>query len=157
MKVIVYLIALIPVLIGLSVSAEHHGEIATHGDGPLVLIARLHSLPEKSAEVIALSDAVDKVVESGEPGMLLHTFDRDPDDKLGFVWTEVYEDSSALEFHLRNPDLVKYLDDVSPLLDSFTVELYGEVSKSAVNMRRATGTPTKHYDTEFGFIRDLTP
>ena len=58
---------------------------------------------------------------------------------------------------MQNPALVKYLGEVSPFLDSFTIELYGEVSKSAVNMLKATGTPTKRYDTELGFIRDLTP
>ena len=157
MKVIVYLIASVAVLISLEVSAAHHKEIATKGDKPFVLIARLHSLPEKSAEVVALSDAADKAVKPGEPCMLLHTFDRNPIDELGFVWTDNFENSSALEFHLQNPALVKYLSDVSLLLDSFTIELYGEVSTSAANMLKATGTPTKHYDTELGFIRDLTP
>ena len=144
-------------LIGLAVSAAHHKEIAIKDEKPFVLIARLHSLSEKSAEVVALSDAADKAVEAGEPGMLLHIFDHNPNDELGFFWTEVFENSSALEFHFQNPSLVKYLGDVSPFLDSFTIELYGEVSESAVNMLRATGTPTKHYDTELGFIRDLTP
>jgi quinol monooxygenase YgiN len=74
--------------------------------------------------VVALFDAADKAVEAGEPDMLLHTFDRNPNDELGFVWTEVFENSSALEFHLLNPALVKYLSDVNPLLDSFTIELY---------------------------------
>jgi len=141
MKVIAYLIASVAVSISLEVSAAHHKEIATKGDKPFVLIARLHSLPEKSAEVVALSDAADK---AGETGMLLHTFDRNPNDKLSFVWTEIFENSSALEFHLQNPALVKYLGYVSPFLDSFTIELYGEVSKSAVNMLKATGTTTKH-------------
>ena len=86
MKIIVYLIASVAVLISLEVSAAHHKEIATKGDKPFVLIARLHSLPEKSIEVVASSDAADK---AGVPGMLLHTFDRNPNDKLGFVWTEV--------------------------------------------------------------------
>ena len=157
MKVIVCLITSVAMLICLSVSAENYKEIAIKGDKSFVLIARLHSLPEKSAEVVALSDAADKAVETGEPGMLLHTFDRNPNDELGFVWTEVFENSSALEFHLQNPALVKYLSDVSLLLDSFTIELYGEVSTSAVNVLTATGTPTKQYDTELGFIRDLTP
>ena len=76
---------------------------------PFVLIARLHALPGQSSKVIALSDAADKAVKASEPGMLLHTFDRDPNDALGFVWTEVYANSQALEFHLQNPDLIKYL------------------------------------------------
>ena len=87
--------------------------------------------------------------------MLLHTFDRDPNDALGFVWTEVYANSQALEFHLQNPDLIKYLEEVGPFLDVFTVELYGSVSDSAVTMLKATGTPTKHYQTELGYIRDV--
>jgi hypothetical protein len=73
------------------------------------------------------------------------------------IWTEVYADSSALIFHLENPPLQKYLNDVSPLLDSFTVELYGSVSAEAVQMLRATGTPTTHYETKFGYIRSLRP
>ena len=130
-------------------------EDASGASKPFVLIARLHALPSQSSKVIALSDAADKAVKASEPGMLLHTFDRDPDDALGFVWTEVYANSQALEFHLQNPDLIKYLEEVGPFLDVFTVELYGSVSDSAVNMLKATGTPTKHYKTELGYIRDF--
>ena len=74
-----------------------------------------------------------------------------------YIWTEVYADSLALIFHLENPPLQKYLNDVSPLLDSFTVELYGSISAEAVQMLRATGTPTTHYETKFGYIRSLRP
>ena len=130
-------------------------EDASGASKPFVLIARLHALPSQSSKVIALSDAADKAVKASEPGMLLHTFDRDPDDALGFVWTEVYANSQALEFHLQNPDLIKYLEEVGPFLDVFTVELYGSVSDPAVNMLKATGTPTKHYKTELGYIRDF--
>ena len=87
--------------------------------------------------------------------MLLHTFDQDPNDSLGFVWTEVYANSAALIFHLQNPPLQQYLADVSPLLDSFTVELYGEVSPEAVELLVATGTPTTHYKTKLGYVREL--
>ena len=127
------------------------------GDNPFVLIARLHALPNASGEVLRLSNAADVAVNASEPGMLLHTFDQDPSDPLGFVWTEVYANSAALIFHLENPPLQKYLADVSPLLDNFTVELYGEVSAEAVNMLRSTGTPTSHFQSKFGYVRDLTP
>jgi quinol monooxygenase YgiN len=127
------------------------------GPSALVLIARLHALPGQADQVLALSAAVDKKVEAGEPGMLLHTFDRDPADLRGFVWTEVYENSDALIFHLNNADLGAYLAAVSPLLDVFTVELYGAVSDTAVEALRATGTPTTHYPNVLGYIRDLTP
>ena len=127
------------------------------GPTAFVLIARLHALPGQAEQVIALSGAVDQKVETGEPGMLLHTFDRDPDDSQGFIWTEVYEYSEALIFHLNNADLEAYLAAVSPLLDEFTVELYGAVSEEAVAALRATGTPTTHYPNVLGYVRDLTP
>ena len=74
-----------------------------------------------------------------------------------YIWTEVYADSLALIFHLENPPQQKYLNDVSPLLDSFTVELYGSISAEAVQMLRATGTPTTHYENKFGYVRSLKP
>ena len=89
--------------------------------------------------------------------MLLHTFDQDPSGPLGFVWTEVYANSAALIFHLENPPLQKYLADVSPLLDKFTLELCGEVSADAVNVLRSKGATTLHFQSKFGYVRDLTP
>ena len=138
--------------------------VATHAQEALpprptafVSIARLHALPGQADQVVALSGGVDKKVEAGEPGMLLHTFDRDPGDSQGFIWTEVYENSEALIFHLNNADLGAYLAAVSPLLDEFTVELYDAVSEDAVAALRATGTPTTHYPNVLGYVRDLTP
>ena len=148
---------LITLCSSLTVWADADGSATANGEKPFVLIARLHALPNASGEVLRLSEAADKAVKASEPGMLLHTFDQDPSDPLGFVWTEVYANSAALIFHLENPPLQKYLADVSPLLDNFTVELYGEVSAEAVNMLRSTGTPTTHFQSKFGYVRDLTP
>ncbi len=140
-----------------TVLADAAESVPATGEKPFVLIARLHALPNAAEDVLRLSQAADKAVKASEPGMLLHTFDQDPSDPLGFVWTEVYADSDALVFHLENPPLQKYLAAVSPLLDGFTVELYGEVSAEAVNMLRATGTPTSHFQSKFGYIRELSP
>ena len=129
----------------------------TAGPSAFVLIARLHAMPGQSDQLVELSAAVDRKVEAGEPGMLLHTFDQDPADPQGFIWTEVYENSEALIFHLNNADLVTYLESVSPLLDAFTVELYGAVSDEAVAALRATGTPTTHYSNVLGYVRDFKP
>ena len=141
---------------GLSPAAQAQ-EALPAGPSAFVLIARLHALPGEADQVVALSAAVDKKVEAGEPGMLLHTFDQDPSDPQGFIWTEVYENSEALIFHLNNADLGAYLEAVSPLLDVVTVELSGAVSDEAVAALRATGTPITHYPNVLGYIRDLTP
>jgi quinol monooxygenase YgiN len=136
--------------------ASEQGSLVA-GPSPFVLIARLHALPDAADEVVALSRAVDAQVERGEPGMLLHTFDADPNDALGFVWTEVYADSEALLFHLNNADLGAYLEAVSPHLDGFTIELYGAASDEAVAALRATGNSVTHYANVLGYIRDLSP
>ena len=157
MKFIATLTALLVALISpLAVFADTADSVVS-GETSFVLIARLHALPNEADAVLLLSEAADKAVKASEPGMLLHTFDQDPSDPLGFVWTEVYAHSAALIFHLENPPLQKYLADVSPLLDSFTVELYGEVSAQAINMLRSTGTPTIYFQSKFGYVRDLTP
>ena len=90
---------------------------------PFVLIGRLHALPGQGDALLTLSAAVDKKVEKSEPGMLLHTFDQDPNDSLGFVWTEVYASSLAFEYHLQNPDLNAYLEAAGAITDAFSVEL----------------------------------
>ena len=157
MKFIATLTALLAALISSSTVFADTADSVVSGETSFVLIARLHALPNEADAVFLLSEAADKAVKASEPGMLLHTFDQDPSDPLGFVWTEVYANSAALIFHLENPPLQKYLADVSPLLDSFTVELYGEVSAEAINMLRSTGTPTSHFQSKFGYVRDLTP
>ena len=157
MKFIATLTALLAALISpLTVFADTADNVVS-GETPFVLIARLHAMPKEADVVLRLSEAADEAVNASEPGMLLHTFDQDPSDPLGFVWTEVYANSAALIFHLDNHPLQKYLADVSPLLDNFTVELYGEVSAEAINVLRSTGTPTSHFQSKFGYVRDLTP
>ncbi len=160
-RVIGILVAVILVT-GCDWGVNEHQELQNSADVqqegiPFVLIARLHSLPGKANELIKLSRAVDRKVEQSEPGMLLHTFDKDPDDPLGFVWTEVYASSEAFEYHLQNPDLIQYLEETTPLTDSFTVEVYGSISDSAWTAAQATGVPFKHFKTQAGYIRDLTP
>jgi quinol monooxygenase YgiN len=150
-----FIVALI-ILISLPVITQPRDALPA-GPTALVLIARLHALPAQAEQVIALSGAVDQKVEAGEPGMLLHTFDRDSGDSQGFIWTEAYENSEALIFHLNNADLGASLAAVSPLLDEFAVELYGAVSEEAVAASRTTGTPTTHYSNVLGYVRDLTP
>ena len=144
------------VVTGLSLAVQARDPLPA-GPSAFVLIARLHALPGQADQVVAMSAAVDQKVEAGEPGMLLHTFDQDPSDPQGFIWTEVYENSEALVFHLNNADLGAYLEAVSPLLDEFAVELYGAVSDEAVAVLRGAGTPTTHYPNVLGYIRDLTP
>lgn len=152
-----FFIALVIIISAPVGAADGSTDPSDRGDNPFVLIARLHALPNAVQEVLRLSKAADIAVKASEPGMLVHTFDQDPTDHLKFVWTEVYADSNALIFHLENPPLQDYLGRVSPLLDSFTVELYGHVSEEAVSMLRSTGTPTLHFQNKFGYVRNLVP
>ena len=138
-------------------AANGSTDASDRGDNPFVLIARLHALPNAAQEVLRLSKAADIAVKATEPGLLVHAFDQDPTAPLKFVWTEVYADSNALIFHLENPLLQDYLCRVSPLLDSFTVELCGHVSEEAADMLRSTGTPAQHFQNKFGYVRNLVP
>lgn len=124
---------------------------------PFVLIARLHALPGQDEALLTLSAAVDKKVEQGEPGMLLHIFDQDPNDALTFVWTEVYASSRAFEYHLQNPDLNAYLKAAGEVTDAFSAALHGIGLPRALAAMNAAEVPFEHFKTRAGNIRDLTP
>ena len=50
-----------------------------------LLLAKLKVKQDKVAEYLEIADKTDKTVESDEPRMLHHTFDKDPDDPFHFV------------------------------------------------------------------------
>ena len=80
------------------------------GNTPFVLIARIQVKEGMVDECLDLAEAADKVVEASEPGMLFHNFDSDPDDPLGFTWTEVYKNSEALLSQASNPPVMEYME-----------------------------------------------
>ena len=47
--------------------------------------------------------------------MIHHTFDKDPDHPLLFVWSEVFKNDAALTVHLPNPALGVYLEAYAAL------------------------------------------
>ena len=51
----------------------------------------------------------------------------------------------------NNADLGAYLEAVSPLLDVFTVELYGVLSEEAVAALRTIGTHITHYSNALDY------
>ena len=52
---------------------------------PFVLIARITVKEGKVGEYMAIANDADNAVKKSEPGMLLHTFDADPNDKHKYV------------------------------------------------------------------------
>ena len=55
---------------------------------PFVLLARITVKKGCVEDYLRIAAAADVAVEKSEPGMLLHSFDADPDDDHKFVWTE---------------------------------------------------------------------
>ena len=154
MKFVATLITLLITLSpSLTVWADAAESAPVAGDKPFVLIARLHALPNTSGEVLRLSEAADEAVKASEPGMLLHTFDQDPDDPLRFVWSEVYKNDDALLAHLANPALGVYLEAHADLGTDFSVEFYGTVGDKVIEAMNGTGVPYKIFKTKLGYSR----
>ena len=123
----------------------HHEGVK--GDNPFLLIARIQVKPGKVNEYLEIADTVDNAVQAAEPGMLFHNFDSDPLNPLKFTWSEVYEDSEALLFHLNAPYIPEYVGAHDRLADSFEIEIYGNISKEAFEAVTALGFPFKHFKT----------
>ena len=125
------------------------------GRNPFLLIARIGVKENKIEEYLAIAEEVDNAVQESEPGMLFHNFDKDPDDPLGFVWSEVYTDSEALIAHINNPPVQAYVEKHDELADTFEIEVYGNLSEDAISAVKALEVPFKHFkSTDVGYVRD---
>lgn len=125
------------------------------GKNPFLLIARIGVKENMIEEYLAIAEEVDNAVQESEPGMLFHNFDKDPDDPLGFVWSEVYTDSDALIAHINNPPVQAYVEKHDELADTFEIEVYGNLSEDATSAVKALEVPFKHFkSTDVGYVRE---
>ena len=125
------------------------------GRNPFLLIARISVKENMIEEYLAIAEEVDNAVQESEPGMLFHNFDKDPDDPLGFVWSEVYTDSDALIAHINNPPVQAYVEKHDELADTFEIEVYGNLSEDAISAVKALEVPFKHFkSTDVGYVRE---
>ena len=121
---------------------------------PFVLIARITVKEGKVDEYMAIANDADNAVKKSEPGMLLHTFDADPNDKHKFVWTEVYRKSADFLFHADNPPVQDYVNKHADLADHFSIEIYGNVSCAVIDKIEKLGIPLSHFKTTgVGYVR----
>ena len=123
-------------------------------ENPFVLLARITVKEGMVDEYLKIAEEVDKAVEKTEEGMLLHTFDRDPDDPHKFVWTEVYRKSDDFLFHVDNPPVEEYVEKHAELATHFSIEIYGNVSNEVIEAINSREIPLKHFaSTSVGYIR----
>ncbi len=102
----------------------------------------------------SLRTKCDRKAKSQALAMLLHTFDRDPDDPHKFVWTEVYRKSDDFLFHADNPAVLGYVEKHAELATHFSIEIYGDVSNEVIEKINSREIPLKHFaTTSVGYIR----
>ena len=123
-------------------------------ENPFVLLARITVKEGMVDAYLEIAEEVDRAVENTEEGMLLHTFDRDPDDPHKFVWTEVYRKSDDFLFHADNPPVLEYVEKHAELATAFAIEIYGNVSNEVIEAINSREIPLKHFaSTSVGYIR----
>ena len=123
-------------------------------ENPFVLLARITVKEGMVDAYLEIAEEVDRAVENTEEGMLLHTFDRDPDDPHKFVWTEVYRKSDDFLFHADNPPVLEYVEKHAELATHFAIEIYGDVSNEVIEAINSREIPLKHFaSTSVGYIR----
>ena len=122
-------------------------------ENPFVLLARITVKEGMVDDYLEIAAAADKAVERTEEGMLFHNFDRDPDDKHKFVWTEVYRKSDDFLFYADNP-VQEYIEKHAELATHFSIEIYGNVSNEVIETINSREIPLKHFaSTSVGYIR----
>jgi len=120
---------------------------------PFIVIGRVTAKPGKADEYARLAKSRSNEVKASEPGMLHYTFDADPSDRTKFVWSEVYQNDSALLAHLKNAPFGEYLTQHAELATDFTLEVYGTVGDEVKSAIRKKGLPVKYFKTQLGSSR----
>ena len=124
------------------------------GDNPFILIARIKVKKGYVDEYFDAAREVDELVQKTEPGMLFHNFDIDPDDDHSFTWSEVYADSQAFIDHASNPPVHSYVQKHLKIGTGFDIEVYGNISREAIQTIESLGVPFKHFkSSSVGFVR----
>ena len=121
-------------------------------DTPFMLIIRLKVRERKVAEYLDLADKTDKAVEASKPGMLHHTFDQDPQEPLGFVWSEFFKKDDASLAHLVNTPVGDYLEVHAGIIDEYiAIEFYGTVGDKVIEAMNGGGLPFKVFKSKLGY------
>ena len=118
-----------------------------------MLLARIHVKPGCVDKYLKLAHETDSAVQSSEPGMIHHTFDQDPEDPQGFVWSEVYANDKAFATHVSNPPVQEYLQKHAELGDGFSIEVYGTIGDECRKLMESFGLPLTIYQTKLGYRR----
>ena len=121
---------------------------------PFVLLARITEKKGCVEDYLRIAAAADVAVEKSEPGMLLHSFDADPDDDHKFVWTEIFRSSDDFIAHIENPPVQDYVEKHGEIANELSIEVYGKISDQCMNKIQSLGVPFKHFKaTSVGYFR----
>ena len=72
---------------------------------------------------------------------------------MKFTWSEVYENSKALLVHFGASYAGEYVAKSNELAASFEIEIYGDLSKEAIETVKSFGLPFTHL--KFKLIKRL--
>ena len=119
-----------------------------------MLLARITVKKGCVEDYLRIAAAADVAVEKSEPGMLLHSFDADPDDDHKFVWTEIFRSSDDFIAHIENPPVQDYVEKHGEIANELSIEVYGKISDQCMNKIQSLGVPFKHFKaTSVGYFR----
>lgn len=85
--------------------------------------------------------------------MFHHTFDRDPEDLLEFVWSEGYANDDAFPSHVSNPPVQDCLQHNAELRNKFSLEQYAAVGSDCGSLMESLGLSLKIFETTLGSSR----
>ena len=123
---------------------------------PFLIIARVKVKDGKQKEYIELGKEIDDIVNETEPGMLFHDLNCDSKDSCSFTWTEILKDSSSFVFHLNSPFVKETIIKQVNLIDEWSIEIYGNVSKEVIEKVEELEVPFNYFKTTgVNYVRDF--
>ena len=88
--------------------------------------------------------------------MLFHDLNCDSKDSCSFTWTEILKDSSSFVFHLDSPFVKETIKKQVNLIDEWSIEIYGNVSKEVIEKVEELEVPFNYFKTTgVNYVRDF--
>jgi len=120
---------------------------------PFIVLGRVTTKPGKADEYTKLARLTSKEVKESEAGTVHQSFDADPSDRTKLVWSEVYQNDSALLANLKNAPFGEYLTQHAELATDISFEVYGTVGDEVKNAIRKKGISASYFKTQVGSSR----
>tara|TARA_B100000700_G_scaffold328777_1_gene447768 strand:- start:3308 stop:3700 length:393 start_codon:yes stop_codon:yes gene_type:complete len=99
---------------------------------PILVITRSKFDPKNKRDYLEVAEQTCQALKASEAGLIYQTCSEDPSNHEELIWSELFLNEKALNFHLENPPFCLFLANHQLLGCEYTVEIHGEINDESI-------------------------